>query len=183
MKLMEKIRQKRLGNKGFSLVELIIVIAVMAVLLGIVGTQVVPYLQRAREEKDMQIVSSFATAAVTLYSLYPELIETYKGGQYNNPGRVQINLTFDQGDSLQAVLAELTGYKSITDLKNAMSSAEGKKVQNIRIIYNLDRAGGNNSDALVAQLGQVAVQASEREDPGSGWLLEPVYAQIGKINN
>ena len=59
MKLMEKMRQKKLGNKGFTLVELIIVIAIMAILLGIVGTQVVPYLNRAREAKDLQIINSF----------------------------------------------------------------------------------------------------------------------------
>ena len=33
-------KQKSLTNKGFSLVELIIVIAIMAVLVGVLGTSV-----------------------------------------------------------------------------------------------------------------------------------------------
>lgn len=55
-------------NKGFSLVELIIVIAIMAILVGIVGSQVLPYLNKSREAKDQQIVSSWVTAALSAYS-------------------------------------------------------------------------------------------------------------------
>ncbi len=55
-------------NKGFSLVELIIVIAIMAILVGIVGSQVLPYLNKSREAKDQQIVSAWVTAALSAYS-------------------------------------------------------------------------------------------------------------------
>jgi len=43
---------KKLNNKGFSLVELIIVIAIMAILVGVVCPQVIPYLERSRKAKD-----------------------------------------------------------------------------------------------------------------------------------
>ena len=55
-------------NRGFSLVELIIVIAIMAVLVGTVGTQVIPYLNNAKKARDIQILSSYATAGVAAYS-------------------------------------------------------------------------------------------------------------------
>jgi len=55
-------------NKGFSLVELIIVIAIMAILVGIVGSQVLPYLNKSREAKDQQILSGWVTAALSSYS-------------------------------------------------------------------------------------------------------------------
>lgn len=42
---------KKINNKGFSLVELIIVIAIMAILVGIVGTQVLPYIDKAKKRK------------------------------------------------------------------------------------------------------------------------------------
>ena len=45
------------SNKGFSLVELIIVIAIMAILVGVVGTQVIPYLENSRKAKDQQILT------------------------------------------------------------------------------------------------------------------------------
>jgi len=64
---------KKLGNKGFSLVELIIVIAIMAILIGIVGAQVIPYLNRSREAKDNQILSSYITAAVSTVGFHPEV--------------------------------------------------------------------------------------------------------------
>ena len=47
MKMFERLQAKKKDNKGFSLVELIIVIAIMAILVGVVGTQVVPYLHNS----------------------------------------------------------------------------------------------------------------------------------------
>lgn len=52
---------KKLDNKGFSLVELIIVIAIMAILVGVVGTQVIPYIEKSRQAKDLQILSGLCT--------------------------------------------------------------------------------------------------------------------------
>ena len=57
-----------MDNRGFSLVELIIVIAIMAVLVGTVGTQVIPYLNNAKKARDIQILSAYATAGVVAYS-------------------------------------------------------------------------------------------------------------------
>ena len=68
MKLMERMKQKRMGNKGFSLVELIIVIAIMAILVGIVGTQVVPYIENSRKARDIQVFSGLVTDAMSAYS-------------------------------------------------------------------------------------------------------------------
>lgn len=72
MKIMNKLQNRKeelkKNNKGFSLVELIIVIAIMAILVGIVGTQVVPYIEKSRKAKDTQILSGFCTDAMTAYS-------------------------------------------------------------------------------------------------------------------
>jgi type IV pilus assembly protein PilA len=54
-----KAKNEKKDNKGFSLVELIIVIAIMAILVGIVGTQVIPYINKSKEAKDFQIINSF----------------------------------------------------------------------------------------------------------------------------
>ena len=43
---------KKLNNKGFSLVELIIVIAIMAVLIGVLAPQFLRYVERSRFQKD-----------------------------------------------------------------------------------------------------------------------------------
>lgn len=67
-KLQEKLQNRKQNNKGFSLVELIIVIAIMAILVGIVGTQVIPYIEKSRKAKDIQLISGMCTDAMTAYS-------------------------------------------------------------------------------------------------------------------
>ena len=52
-------------NKGFSLVELIIVIAIMAILIGVVALQVIPYLEKSRVGKDRQAVDTVYSAFQT----------------------------------------------------------------------------------------------------------------------
>ena len=54
-KLYDMRSKRKADNKGFSLVELIIVIAIMAILVGVVGTQVIPYIEKSRKAKDTQI--------------------------------------------------------------------------------------------------------------------------------
>ena len=49
---------KKNANKGFSLVELIIVIAIMAVLVGIFSAMYVIYLEKSRESTDLQTMDA-----------------------------------------------------------------------------------------------------------------------------
>ncbi len=64
---MKKRIQKYLSgsNEGFSLVELIIVIAIMAILVGVVALAVIPYLEKSRESKDLQAIDTIASALAT----------------------------------------------------------------------------------------------------------------------
>lgn len=57
---MKKKIQKYLSGEreGFSLIELIIVIAIMAILIGIIALAVIPYLEKSRVGKDQQTVDS-----------------------------------------------------------------------------------------------------------------------------
>lgn len=64
---MKKKMQKYLSgsNEGFSLVELIIVIAIMAILVGVVALAVIPNLERSRESKDLTTLDNIASALAT----------------------------------------------------------------------------------------------------------------------
>ena len=52
------------NNKGFSLVELIIVVAIMAVLMGILAPQYIRYVEKTRIRTDDSIVSEIDKACI-----------------------------------------------------------------------------------------------------------------------
>lgn len=51
------------SNKGFSLVELIIVIAIMAILAAAIAPALIRYIDKSRKADDIQFFGQFATAA------------------------------------------------------------------------------------------------------------------------
>lgn len=54
---------KKMNNKGFSLVELIIVIAIMAVLMGVLAPQFLKYVEQSRQQSDLTSFSEVENAA------------------------------------------------------------------------------------------------------------------------
>ena len=61
---MEK-KQRTLNNKGFSLIELIVVIAIMAILVGAMAPQVTKYIEKSRKSADVQALGTLYTAVLT----------------------------------------------------------------------------------------------------------------------
>ena len=90
--------KKKLNNKGFSLVELIIVIAIMAVLIGVLAPQYLRYVEKSRESSDATIVDSIVNsmeilAADTDVALVAGTIYTVTSGADSATLTVGTNLT------------------------------------------------------------------------------------------
>lgn len=59
------------NNKGFSLVELIIVVAIMAILIGVLGGQYLKFVEKSRQSTDKSNVDEIIRA-VQIYSADPD---------------------------------------------------------------------------------------------------------------
>jgi len=140
---------KKLNNKGFSLVELIIVIAIMAILVGVVGTQVIPYLEKSRQGKDMQIFSAWNTAGMSAYSMNADKADATK----------QTTFTIDKdsvtvannGDANGEETAMCNTFTELTGLKatggnganfNGFVSKEAKSYVK-KVVVTVPAGGGN----------------------------------------
>lgn len=89
--LKAKLDSVRKNKKGFSLVELIIVIAIMVALIAVMAPSFVKYVQKSRD-------SALATAAESLYTA----MQTYYGDPDESPaGAVTLYVWAKGGESIK----------------------------------------------------------------------------------
>ena len=105
------------NNKGFSLVELIIVIAIMAILVGVMAPQLIKYIEKTNVSSDTQTCDT-VKSAVTTTIMDPAVINSsgYQLADYND---TLANL--DLGGDFVANLEETLGCsrsEMITKLKS-----------------------------------------------------------------
>ena len=109
-------------REGFSLIELIIVIAIMAILIGVVALVVLPYLESSRESTDRAALNEVATAFKSAASVNSKYATTVNG----------MTTTAVDSASLESKLKEkIESYleKSLADTEAGLSSKNctGKK--------------------------------------------------------
>jgi type IV pilus assembly protein PilA len=100
---------KKMNNKGFSLVELIIVIAIMAVLVGVLAPQFLKYVERSRKSTDVQTVAEIISA-VNVYAADPSTTDVAVSTNYT----IQLSTTANDLSSATTCA---------TQIKNALENA------------------------------------------------------------
>ena len=106
------------NNKGFSLVELIIVIAIMAILVGVMAPQLIKYIEKTNVSSDAQLCDSIKSALQTSM-LDPEIIAEYSG-TLSTSGDDVANIDAEVKDNMEEILGCKLG-----DLKNQLKSHMG----------------------------------------------------------
>ncbi|MEG2427816.1 MAG: prepilin-type N-terminal cleavage/methylation domain-containing protein [Clostridium sp.] len=92
---------KKKNNKGFSLIELIIAIAILVILTGLLAPQFMRYMEKSREAKDMQALDTVYGAVQTALAnedAYKEILDP----KVSASGLGEI---VDKGMTLDAILA------------------------------------------------------------------------------
>lgn len=124
-----KAKNEKKDNKGFSLVELIIVIAIMAILVGIVGTQVIPYISKSKVAKDQQVLNSISTAAVAAYS------ENAATGSFT----IDVFST-TAPDTTQATIQSdikaTSGFENLGDFTGALGADGKADIESVTVEFN-----------------------------------------------
>ena len=108
-------------REGFSLIELIIVIAIMAILIGVVALVVLPYLESSRESTDRAALNEVATAfksAASVNSKYAKIVNGMATAKDSD------SLDSDLKNKVESYLE-----KSLADTEKGLSSKSctGKK--------------------------------------------------------
>lgn len=121
---------KKLNNNGFSLVELIIVVAIMAVLVGVLAPQYLKYVESARYQADMTMVNSVKDAIEVAISSSEDVNLKLTGDTITFSGTNNLNkIGWDELDAeLQTVLAYESNQYTDTRLTSRTCTTAGASV-------------------------------------------------------
>ena len=125
------------NNKGFSLVELIIVIAIMAILVGVMAPQLIKYIEKTNVSSDVQLCKTVKTAMETAATDAAVANETaytpFAAGDKGDTDDMKRG-----GNVYNSSLEETLGVNSPADLKSQIKSTLGKKKGDISFVWVSD---------------------------------------------
>ena len=142
---------KKLNNNGFSLVELIIVVAIMAVLVGVLAPQYLQYVEKSRYQTDITMIDEIK-GAIEVAIATNETI--YAGAASQN------YVSFSTGTAVIAnsvMNAEVSKVVTLTECELTSTTCQAAKA-NIMIgtdanknVYMKVPAAANESSSIITK--------------------------------
>ena len=126
------------NNKGFSLVELIIVIAIMAVLVGVLAPTYLQYVEKSKKSNDVSTVDSVVNA-IEIAAVDPEVVS-----DLTTPATIKVKIV--KGGTIGYANGTATTFGTATSkweqaVDAAVSDAELKSFTSVAISATRDANG------------------------------------------
>lgn len=167
---------KKNKNKGFSLIELIIAIAILVILTGLLAPQFMKYIEKSREAKDMQTLDAVYTAVQGAFAdetAYLNFVkESGTGGKYAKlsgdgmalTALLEVKEDFDKeiADLLGTNKVVLTSKKSTATSSGASGSTTKQGVVMIKVTYTEEEI--ENGKVKTASGLEVSVYCGDADD-------------------
>ena len=151
---------KKTNNKGFSLVELIIVVAIMAILIGVLAPQYIKYVEKSRVSADEDTMDSLTKAvqtAVTDDDYYEDIAKDDNIVIKKAAGIVTT------GDALKAAIDEFYGTSGGADANKKFKS---KAFSGVTVTITI-------TEVTNADTGAVSLQAKVTDSAHQGVPYDP----------
>ena len=115
------------NNKGFSLVELIIVIAIMAILVGVMAPQLIKYIEKSKVSADTQAADAVHSAILTAM-MDPEVVNDpgYNGSSVLSGAQSVSGL--GTGDVVASAALEILGETAGADVTARLKSTNASDI-------------------------------------------------------
>lgn len=146
-----KMKERKMNNKGFSLVELIIVIAIMAILIVVLAPQYLKYVEKSRNSTDITNATEIVTA-IQVYAADPEATKPFKKDDTftitvkNDKGEVTADTTNSSvADALKESGITIGDTKCSSKTKWTQYVIKGKVEDNGSISFDYENADFKNA--------------------------------------
>ncbi len=117
------------NNKGFSLVELIIVIAIMAILVGVMAPQLIKYIEKTNVSSDTQLCDT-VKSAITTAMMDPAVLAAHPETIPSNANMADVSTIGNSTDdtTFGGAVNEILGFTA-DEIDSHLKSAHNGNVQ------------------------------------------------------